>query len=275
MYTRTEGSMMRKHNESMGQDATAKHKETAAKHKETAAKQIISIHINGKPVTCGINPEDRLLDLLRNTLGLMGTKEGCGIGECGACTVLMNGSPVNSCMILAGTADGSEIVTIEGLGFRTTDKQKNHQKNGEKNRHIKGQADSNTERQTVTIAEFRGSKQLAENMEQISLHPLQEAFIEAGAVQCGFCTPGMIISSLALLMDVFGITDPLTADASAWSAAWYKKYGRADKNLSSVISDKSIKLALSGNLCRCTGYDQIIDAVRLAAEKMKGSMEKM
>lgn len=129
----------------------------------------------------------RLIDLLRNVFGLTGTKEGCGEGECGACTVIMNGNAVNSCLVLAGQAQNTDIVTIEGL---STD--------GKPGR-------------------------------------LQQAFINSGAVQCGFCTPGMILSAKALL----------------------------DKN--PCPSEEEIKMALSGNLCRCTGYKKIVAAVRLAS----------
>lgn len=134
----------------------------------------------------------RLLDLLRDDLGLTGTKEGCGIGECGACTVLMNGRRVNSCMVPAGQAEGATVVTIEGLG---------------------------------------GPDE--------KLHPIQQAFIDAGAVQCGFCTPGMIMSAADLLKDN---PDP---------------------------KEEDIKEAVAGNICRCGAYRQIIDAVLMAAERMK------
>jgi len=134
----------------------------------------------------------RLLDLLRDDLGLTGTKEGCGIGECGACTVLMNGRKVNSCMVPAGQAEGTTVVTIEGLG---------------------------------------GADE--------KLHPIQQAFIDAGAVQCGFCTPGMIMSAADLLE---ANPDP---------------------------SEDDIKEAVAGNICRCGAYRQIIDAILMAAERMK------
>jgi len=152
----------------------------------------ITLSINGKQFTESVGPETRLLDLLREQMFMTGTKEGCGVGECGACTVIMDGKTVNSCMVLAGQADGSEIRTVEGL-------------EGEKG----------------------------------ELHPLQQAFVETGAIQCGFCTPGMLMSSLALLE---ANPDP---------------------------SDDEIKEALSGNICRCTGYIPIIEAVKLAAGHMK------
>ena len=158
-----------------------------------AAKKIeLNIKVNNKDHKLFIASNKRLLDVLRDDLGLTGVKEGCAIGECGACTVIMNGKNVNSCMILAGQAGGSEITTIEGI----------EGPEGE-------------------------------------LHPLQEAFIETGAVQCGFCTPGMILSSLVLL-----------------------------KNNPSPTKEE-IKEIISGNFCRCTGYKQIIEAVQLAAEKMR------
>lgn len=143
----------------------------------------IQFKLNDKRVTIETAASRRLLDLLREDLKLTGTKEGCGIGECGACTVVMNGRAVNSCLILAGQADGAEIITIEGL---------------------------------------------AENGQ---LHPLQENFIKSGAVQCGFCTPGMLMSAYALLLE-----NPQPTEAE-------------------------IKEAIAGNLCRCTGYKQIVTAI--------------
>jgi carbon-monoxide dehydrogenase small subunit len=147
----------------------------------------IHLEVNGTEIACEVSPELRLLDLLREELHLTGTKEGCGEGECGACTVIMDGVAVNACLLLAVQADGSSILTVEGL------------------------ADGST------------------------LHPIQQAYIDTGATQCGFCTPGFIMATYALL----GKTpDP---------------------------SDEEIRTALEGNLCRCTGYTKIIEAVRLAA----------
>ncbi len=146
----------------------------------------IKIHftINGKEVSLTTPVNRRLLDVLREDLGLTGTKEGCGIGECGACTVLVDNKAVNSCLILSGQVDGSNIMTIEGLAKNST------------------------------------------------LHPLQENFLKYGAVQCGFCTPGMLMSAYALL------------------------------NENPHPSEEEIKEAIAGNLCRCTGYKQIIEAIR-------------
>jgi len=145
----------------------------------------ITIHfqLNGKPVKIETEANRRLIDILREDFNLTGTKEGCGIGECGACTVLLNQKAVNSCLILAGQVEGAEIVTVEGLA-----------KNG-------------------------------------SLHPLQESFIKHGAVQCGFCSPGMLMSAYALLLE------------------------------NPQPSEDQIKEAIAGNLCRCTGYKQIIEAI--------------
>ncbi|MCX8056213.1 MAG: (2Fe-2S)-binding protein [Ignavibacteria bacterium] len=140
--------------------------------------------LNGKEIELETLPNKRLIDLLRNDLNLTGTKEGCSIGECGACTVIMNGKAVNSCLVLAGEINGSEIITIEGIS-----------NDGE-------------------------------------LHPLQENFLKYGAVQCGFCIPGMILSAYALL----------------------KKFPNPD--------EEQIKEAIAGNLCRCTGYKQIIEAIK-------------
>ncbi len=150
----------------------------------------ISFTLNKKPYSLQVPPNITLLDIIREKLKLTGTKEGCGKGECGACTVLFNGRNVNSCLILAPQVDGSEIVTIEGVG----------------------------------------------NVDH--LHPLQKAFVEEGAVQCGFCTPGMVMSSLYLLT----------------------------KN--SNPTDEEIREGLSGNLCRCTGYTKIIKAVEKASKDL-------
>lgn len=149
----------------------------------------LKFKLNGKDVVIETEPYIRLIDLLRDKFNLTGTKEGCGVGECGACTVLMNGRAVNSCIVLAAQANGAEIMTIEALS------------NGE------------------------------------ALHPLQKNFLSHGAVQCGFCSPGMILSAYALL----------------------------DKNPNP--SEGEIKDAIAGNLCRCTGYKQIIQAVKSTAEE--------
>jgi carbon-monoxide dehydrogenase small subunit len=150
----------------------------------------VTLTVNGHVLTVTAAAHKTLLYLLRDNLSLYGTKDGCSEGECGACTVLMDGQPVNACLILAGQADGKDIITIEGLAT---------------NSH---------------------------------LHPLQRAFVQAGAVQCGFCTPGLILSAVALL-----------------------------KNHPQPTDDQ-IRHALTGNLCRCTGYTQIIEAVKLAATEM-------
>ena len=144
----------------------------------------IQITVNSKTRTIKIAPDRMLLDVLREDLGLTGTKKGCEGGECGACSVIMNGYLVNSCMIPAMKADGGEILTVEGLA---------------------GNAD---------------------------LHPIQQAFLEKGAVQCGYCTPGMLLAAKNLL----------------------------DKNPSPTV--KEIKTAISGNLCRCTGYIKIFEAIQ-------------
>lgn len=151
----------------------------------------VSLNINGKDYCEVVDGEMRLLDLLRDRLGLIGTKEGCGEGECGACTIIMDGETVNSCLVMAFQAEGSQITTIEGL-----------EKNG-------------------------------------VLHPVQRAFIEEGAVQCGFCIPGMIMSAVNLL----------------------------DKNPNP--SRAEIREGISGNLCRCTGYNKAIEAVEKAAKYIR------
>ncbi len=151
---------------------------------------LLEMTLNGKPVSVEIAPSDLLAGVLRDRLGLTGTKIGCNEGECGACTVLVNGQAVLSCIYPALKAQGQRVETVEGLAA-----------NGE-------------------------------------LHPLQRAFIEAGAVQCGFCTPGMLMAAKALL----------------------------DEN--PHPSEAEIKEAISGNLCRCTGYYQITRAIQMAAEEM-------
>jgi carbon-monoxide dehydrogenase small subunit len=153
----------------------------------------IKLTVNNQPYRLSVLPWRTLLEVIREDLGLTGTKEGCGLGECGACTVLMDGQAVNSCLVLATEADGREITTIEGLA--------------------------------------QGDK----------LHPIQQAFVEHGGLQCGFCTPGMILSAKALL----------------------------DQN--PTPSEEEIKQGISGNLCRCTGYTKIIESIRAAAENMGGN----
>lgn len=151
----------------------------------------IEFNLNNRKRIVEIQPEELLLDVLRKEFNFKGTKYGCGIGECGACTVIMNGKPVLSCQMLAAVADGQNLETIEGL------------------------ADGN------------------------KLHPMQQAFIDEGAVQCGFCTPGMVLTANALVKEN---PDP---------------------------SDEDIKNAIRGNLCRCTGYESIIKAVQTGAKRMK------
>jgi carbon-monoxide dehydrogenase small subunit len=148
----------------------------------------ITVTVNGDVELVDVPSHMTLLQMLREKLALTGTKNGCAAGECGACTVMMNGEPVNSCMVLAVECDGAELVTVEGLAHD-------------------GQLD-----------------------------PVQEAIIEVGGVQCGFCTPGVLISSRALL----------------------------DRN--PIPTDFDIRDALVGNLCRCTGYFRIIEGVKQAAK---------
>lgn len=152
----------------------------------------IDFILNDKPVSVVIPENMRLLDMLRDTLGMTGTKEGCGVGECGACTVILDGQTVDSCLVMAASVAGKRVETIEGLA-----------KDGE-------------------------------------LHPLQESILKHHALQCGFCTPGLIMSAKALL---------------------------DDKN---KPSREEIRKAISGNLCRCTGYKQVIDAVEEAGEALEG-----
>ena len=154
-------------------------------------KKKIRITLNGQVTDLEVPSHRLLLDLLRDEIGLTGTKEGCGTGDCGACTVLLNGKPVNSCLIFSGELDGADIVTIEGLKIGP------------------------------------------------ELHPVQSAFIQDGGVQCGYCTPGMLMMSKALLDEN---PDP---------------------------TEEEIRFALSGNLCRCTGYAKIVRAVQDAAAELR------
>jgi len=160
---------------------------TAAK---TTKRMVVTLTVNGDEYSVLVKPNMTLLDLLREELDLTGSKKSCELGDCGACTVLLDGKPVNACLVLAATAQDREILTIEGLA-----------RNGK-------------------------------------LHPLQEAFVKEGAVQCGFCTPGMILSAKALLDEN---PDP---------------------------TEEEVRTAIAGNLCRCTGYVKIVQAILAAAPAM-------
>ena len=153
-------------------------------------KELIKLTVNGEPYEALVQPNSTLLDILRDQLNLTGTKKGCDAGDCGACTVIMDGRPVNACLVLALKAQDRQITTIEGI-----------------------------------------------SEEPAKLHPIQQAFVEHGAIQCGFCTPGMIVSAKTLL----------------------------DRNPNP--SEEEIKSGIAGNLCRCTGYVKIIEAIKVAAEK--------
>ncbi|NLA81372.1 MAG: (2Fe-2S)-binding protein [Clostridiaceae bacterium] len=151
----------------------------------------LSFTVNGKPYQIEVDPGSRMLDVIRNDLGLTGTKEGCSVGECGACTVILNGDAVASCLVLAGSMQGGEILTIEGMSGLALGKQ------------------------------------------------LQDSFVEEDAVQCGFCTPGFIMSAYAFL----------------------KKHPDATR--------QEIREAVAGNICRCTGYIPIINAIEKAAQETR------
>ena len=153
----------------------------------------ITLRVNRENYQVEIDESMRLLDVLRDTLHLTGTKEGCGEGECGACTVIMEGVAVNSCMVMAFQAEGKDIVTIEGMETKE------------------------------------------------GLHPIQQAFLDEGAVQCGFCIPGMVLSAKVLLDE------------------------------KSNPSRDEIREGISGNLCRCTGYNKIVDAVETAAKYLNNT----
>ncbi|MCL5264243.1 MAG: (2Fe-2S)-binding protein [Chloroflexi bacterium] len=150
-------------------------------------KVAINLRVNGDACKVLVPPHRPLVDVLRDDVGLTGTKKGCGAGECGACTVLMDGKPVNSCLVLAVQADGKDIVTIEGLA------------------------------------------------QDDRLHPIQEAFVQHGAIQCGYCSPGMILIAKALL----------------------------DEN--PRPTELEVKQAIAGNICRCTGYVKIVEAIQAAS----------
>lgn len=153
----------------------------------------VNFTLNGEAVSCEVDATEVLVDTIRNRFYLTGTKKACGTGDCGACTVLLDGNAVRSCILLTAMVGGHEVTTIEGVG----------------------------------------------SME--APHPVQQAFVDAGAVQCGFCTPGMVLTSIALL------------------------------NKNPNPTEEEIRVALSGNLCRCTGYQKIVEAVQLAAERMNGN----
>jgi aerobic carbon-monoxide dehydrogenase small subunit len=158
--------------------------------------QAVRFTVNGREVEPRVHPMARLLDVLREELGLTGTKEGCGEGECGACSVLLDGELVNSCLVPVAQVAGAEVATIEGVA-----------RDGE-------------------------------------LHPMQRAFVEHGGAQCGICTPGMVMAALALLA-----RNPRPSEAE-------------------------IRTGLAGNLCRCTGYMKIFDAVAAAASSAGGEVER-
>lgn len=158
-------------------------------------KKTITLEVNGVAETAEVEVGQTLLRFLRDGLDLTGTKEGCNEGECGSCMVLLDGRPVNSCLVLAVEADGRAVTTVEGIS-----------KEG-------------------------------------LLHPLQQAFLSQAAVQCGFCTPGMVVSAAALLRE------------------------------NPEPTEDDVRKALAGNLCRCTGYRQIVDAVRDAAAAMRAAAE--
>lgn len=160
-----------------------------------AKKRVVSIKLNGDPVEFLCEPRQTLLEVLRDTLDMTGTKEGCSNGNCGACTILMDGRPVTSCLVLAVEAEGAEVRTVEGVAC--------------------------------------GSH----------LAPVQQAFLEGAALQCGICTPGFIMQTEALLAE------------------------------NPSPTEEQVRFYLAGNLCRCTGYDKIVRAVMCAADKRRAAMD--
>ncbi|HJZ30672.1 MAG TPA: (2Fe-2S)-binding protein [Hyphomicrobiaceae bacterium] len=158
-------------------------------------KVLVSCRVNGEQHSVLVDPRDTLLELLRERIGLTGTKEGCGNGNCGTCTVLFDGMPVNACLVLALEAPGHEVLTIEGVA--------------------------------------RGPE----------LDPIQRALVEVGGTQCGFCTPGIVLSAKALLA-----ANP-------------------------APSELDIRQAIAGNLCRCTGYNKVVDAIAAAAQATRKRLD--
>lgn len=154
-------------------------------------KQLIKLRVNGETYEVAVNPNRTLLDCIREDIGLTGTKKGCDTGDCGACTVIMDGRAISSCLVLAIDARDKDILTIEGLAGKD------------------------------------------------GLHPIQEAFVEYGAVQCGYCTPGVILAAKYLL----------------------------DHNHNPT--EREVRMGIAGNLCRCTGYVKIVEAILAAAKKMQ------
>jgi aerobic carbon-monoxide dehydrogenase small subunit len=160
-------------------------------------KHVVAVTINGEAHELSVEPYRSLLDALRNEAGLTGSKKGCDVGDCGACTIILDGKPVNSCLVLAAEVDGSTIVTIEG---------------------VQSAADQ--------------------------LHPLQENFMKHGGAQCGFCTPGIIVMAKALLDEN---PDP---------------------------TDDDIRFGIAGNICRCTGYTKIIEAIQATARDLRAKAKE-
>lgn len=154
--------------------------------------KVITLHVNDNFYSVQVEPDELLVDVLREKIGLTGTKKGCGTGDCGACSIIMDGRLVTSCLILATAAEGKSILTIEGM-----------EKDGK-------------------------------------LHPIQQSFLDHHAVQCGFCTPGLVMATKALLDETPHPTE------------------------------EEIRLGISGNLCRCTGYQKIVEAIQSASEKIGG-----
>ena len=159
----------------------------------------LQMRVNGQDRQADVSPVKRLLDVLRDELGLTGTKEGCGEGECGACTVLLDGTPVNSCLIPACQVEGAQVLTVEGLAAVDDGKWSEH------------------------------------------LHPLQTCFLTHGGAQCGICTPGMLLAAYDLL----------------------------ERN--PTPTRQEIRVGIAGNLCRCTGYEKILDSVEEAGRRVRGS----
>lgn len=184
----------------------------------------VNLTVNGRATAADdVWEGESLLYVLRERLGLPGAKNACEQGECGSCTVYLDGTPVCACLVAAGQAEGREVVTVEGLSHGGAPS------SGAGSAYGDGPAP----------AGVSGVSRTADDSGE-GLHEVQRAFLDAGAVQCGFCTPGLVVQAHALLAEVDG-----------------------------VPADADIREALAGNLCRCTGYEKILDAVRLAAARLR------
>ncbi len=222
----------------------------------------LSIILNGDRRQFDVPANTTLLALLRNHASCFSVKHGCETGECGACCVIMDGKIVNSCTYLAAQADEREIVTLEGLPWiqRMYLKDEAAEKSGmTAGKNIS--AESGTEERSA-FQNPNAFSRPAEKSEYDALHPIQQAFVDAHAIQCGYCTPGMILSAAVLFAEK-GLLELPSANPK-------RKVGRKARRKLKVprVSEEEVRNALAGNLCRCTGYVKPVEAVLKAAEKM-------